>query len=73
MDGMKRMGRGRDWKVYRGGGRPATAESEPGDDEKGLLDQASDPLAIAQGVLRDLRTAEKGMIRIINQLRYGDL
>jgi hypothetical protein len=55
-----------DWKVYRGSGRPAIAESKVS-----LQEPASDPLVLAENVLRDLRAAEKEMIKLINALRYG--
>jgi hypothetical protein len=54
------------WKVYRGSGRPAIAEPKAS-----LQEQASAPLVLAENVLRDLRAAEKEMIKLINELRYG--
>jgi hypothetical protein len=70
MHGMSRSGRGRNWKVYRGNDRPALAEPESGDGNESLLEQASDPIAIAEDMLRELRAAEKEMIELIHELRW---
>jgi hypothetical protein len=60
-----------DWKVFRGSGRPALAESESGDGNERFPQQASDPLAFAENVLREVRAAEKEMIKLIHELRWG--
>jgi hypothetical protein len=65
---MKRNGRGRDWKVYRGGGGPEAARALD-DGDLSRPEGSTDPLAIAEDMLKNLQAAELDVREMVRLLR----